>query len=99
MSSESPSPERGPEFSYDSGNRLADVREVTWPDGSIVATYTYYVEPRTPSFTFEHDKQKHLFILKWPDGKAEHFRDNPTRHLMVEPDPETGEMRPVVKRG
>ena len=50
-------------------------------------------------FTFEHDKQKRLFVLTGPDGKTEHFRDNPTRHLMVEPDPETGEMRPVIEHG
>jgi hypothetical protein len=61
--------------------------------------YEDVTEPRTPSFTFEHDKQKRLFVLTWPDGKTEKFRDNPVRHLMVEPDPGTGEMRPVIKRG
>jgi hypothetical protein len=29
----------------------------------------------------------------------ERFRDNPVRHLVVEPDPQTGEMRPVTERG
>jgi hypothetical protein len=38
-------------------------------------------------------------FLKWPDGKTEYFRDSPARQLMVEPDPQTGEMRPVTKRG
>jgi len=61
--------------------------------------YSYPIEPQASPVAFEHDKQKRLFILTWPDGKTEHFRDNPARHLMVEPDPETGEMRPVIKRG
>jgi hypothetical protein len=30
---------------------------------------------------------------------VELFRDNPTRYLCVEPDAETGQMRPVMKRG
>jgi hypothetical protein len=46
--------------------------------------------------TLEHDTQKQLFVLTHPDGKTEHFRDNPARHLVIEPDPETGEMRPVT---
>jgi hypothetical protein len=37
--------------------------------------------------------------LTWPDGRTERFRDNPVRHLLFVPDPETGEMRPVTKRG
>ena len=49
------------------------------------------IEP-TPlvPFAFEHDEQRRLFVLKRLDGKVEHFRDNPTRYLVVEPDPETG---------
>jgi hypothetical protein len=61
--------------------------------------HRYLVEPVTPAFEFEHDKRNRLFILTWPDGRTESFRDNPVRHLVVEPDPETGEMRPVIKRG
>jgi hypothetical protein len=37
--------------------------------------------------------------LTAPDGKTEHFRDNPARYLVVVPDPKTGEMRPVINRG
>ena len=33
------------------------------------------------------------------DGTTERFRDNPARHLVVEPDLETGELRPAVKYG
>jgi hypothetical protein len=38
-------------------------------------------------------------LLTGPDGKTEVFRDNPTRHLSVVPDPQTGEMKPVMKYG
>jgi hypothetical protein len=60
--------------------------------------YRYLVEPDTPAFVFEHDKRNRLFILTWPDGRTERFRDNPVRHLLVEPDPQTGEMRPIFVR-
>ncbi len=33
------------------------------------------------------------------DGKTEYWRDNPTRYLVVEPDPTTGKIKPVLKRG
>jgi hypothetical protein len=99
MSSDSPSPEPEPEtsYSYDEG-RLTEIREVT-ENGKTVTVYVHRVKESAPSFSFVHDKQKRLFILTWPDGKTERFRDNPARELMVEPDPETGEMRPVLKRG
>ena len=99
MSSDSSSPRPAADSSRDSESRLSEVRDVTKDDGSVETRYEYFVEPQTPPFTFEHDKQKRLFILTWPDGKTERFRDNPARQLMVEPDPETGEMRPVIKRG
>ncbi len=54
---------------------------------------------QTPTFAFEHDAEKGIFRLTWADGKVEVFRDKPARHLVVEPDPETGEMKPVVKCG
>jgi hypothetical protein len=37
-------------------------------------------------------------VMRWPDGKVEPVRDNAARHLTIEPDPDTCEMRPVVKR-
>jgi hypothetical protein len=51
------------------------------------------------SFTFRHDPEKRVLLLSGPDGKTEVFRDNPTRYLSVAPDPETGEMKPVMKYG
>ena len=99
MSSNSSSPRPAADSSRDSESRLSEVPHVTKDDGSVETRYEYFVEPQAPPFTFEHDKQKRLFILRWPDGRTEHFRDNPARQLMVEPDPETSEMRPVIKRG
>ena len=55
--------------------------------------------PPLPSFTLAHDLEKRVFLLTGPDGKTEVFRDNPTRYLSVAPDPQTGEMKPVMKYG
>ena len=103
MSSESPSQRPTPEaaYSYDDGTGKVSRYSLS-NSGELIAeaeTYRYSVEPRASPVAFEHDKQKRLFILKWPDGKTERFRDNPARQLMVEPDPRTGEMRPVIKGG
>ena len=99
---DSPPPREEPRSS-DSDNdeiRLSEIRELVWDDGPRVTRYVFsWDEPGTPSFRCEHDKEKKLFVLTWPDGRVERFRDNPARQLMVEPDPVTGELRPVIKRG
>ena len=82
---------------YDSENRLIMTSErIT---SLRVTTYNDPAEPRAERFKFEHDTRRRLFLLTGPDGKTEHFRDNPTRYLVVEPDPQTGAMRPVIQRG
>jgi hypothetical protein len=55
--------------------------------------------PPPASFTLAHDPEERVFLLTGPDGKTEVFRDNPTRYLSVAPDPQTGEMKPVMKHG
>jgi hypothetical protein len=85
-------------------NPLDDVeeiakREVVRENGLVSSISTYRVKPRAPLFTFEHDTRKGLFEVTWPDGQTEHYRDRPVRHLQVEPDPDTGEMRPVTRHG
>ena len=55
-----------------------------------VTTYTYLVDERPADFTFKHDARKWVFVVTNRDGTTERFRDNPARHLVVEPDPETG---------
>jgi hypothetical protein len=50
-------------------------------------------------FDFVHDAGKGAFVLTWPDGTTQRFRDRPTRYLVVESDTDTGELRPAVKFG
>ena len=57
-----------------------------------VTTITYFAESAPTAFNFVHDNSKGVFVLTKPDGTAERFRDKPVRHLVVEPDPETGEL-------
>jgi hypothetical protein len=83
----------------------------TYEDGRLVAItdstgrYEKLDEPVDPmlvprgSFTLAHDVAKRVLMLTGPDGKTEVFRDKPTRYLSVAPDPESGEMKPVMKYG
>ena len=98
---DTPRPEPSPTITYSYGydSRLYAVHEVVGNEGSIYRQSALGPEPRKPPFQFVHDKDKGLFILPWPDGRVERFRDRPARQLMVEPDPETGEMRPVLRYG
>jgi hypothetical protein len=64
-----------------------------------VTTCTYLVDERPPLFRFTHDRAKGVFVVTNRDRTTERFRDNPARHVVVEPDPETGELRPAVKYG
>jgi hypothetical protein len=66
--------------------------------GSIT-TYVYTFEEQRRPFIFDHNTRNGLFILTLSVGTEERFRDKPGRHLLVEPDTRTGEMRPVIKRG
>ena len=45
---------------------------------------------------WDHLPDKRLYALT-AEGKTEYWRDNPTRYLVVEPDPETGMMKPATK--
>jgi hypothetical protein len=68
--------------------------------GPVITTYTYSTRvDGGPTYRFEHDPEKGIFRIRWPDGRVELFRDKPVRHLVIEPDAETGEMTPVVKYG
>ncbi len=65
--------------------------------GSVTYTYAIPEDPRL--FSFAHDHIKGVFIITRPDGSIELFRDNPVRYLVVESDPQTGELRPTAKSG
>jgi hypothetical protein len=95
--SSSPYHDAVPEF--DDGYSLLEVRQVTNADGKVETAYVWDHGLPARSFGFAHDKQRHRFVLMPSNGKTEYFRDDPTRHLVVAPDPETGEMRPVTRCG
>ena len=102
VSDSSPLPP-GPGDSSDNRSRRPDEVSRIFSVTDHVTTFTYEAEPPSPAFQFQfsHDKEKRLLVLTWPDGKTEHFRDNPIRQLVVEPDPDsaTGELRPAIKNG
>jgi hypothetical protein len=75
--------------------------------GGVVETYSETITPEEmaariaaiqPPYVFEHDAEKGIFRLTWANGEVEVFRDRPVRYLVVEPDPRTGQMRPVAAR-
>ncbi len=76
---------------YDERGNVADVVR---QDGRAPAT----TAAPARRFHWEHLPEKRLFALT-ADGKTEYWRDNPTRYLVVEPDPATGEIKPVLKWG
>ena len=93
---EHPAPD-GPIFSYDSKAGITTYTYTVMDSGD---TIDISIAPeKAPAFAFEHEREKGVYRLKWPDGKVEVFRDRPTRYLVVEPDQKTGEMRPAIKRG
>jgi hypothetical protein len=100
MSADSTSrrPEPQPEYFYSNERRMSQVPDVI-KRGDVVTTYGFPAETRVPTLGFVHDEQKKLFVLTMPDGTTEYFRDRPARQLLVEPDPETGELKPVINRG
>jgi len=98
MASDAPLPTPGSEDAGDNRSRPNKKPEII-PLPDAVTTFVYDAGPLVPAFRFAHDQQKRLFVLTWPDGKTEHFRDNPARQLLVEPDPWTGELRPVTNDG
>lgn len=84
-------------FTYEDG-RLIAIRDSTGRDEKRDDPADTSLVPR-PTVTFKHDMEKRVFLLSGPDGTTEVFRDNPTRYLAVTPDPQTGEMKPVMKHG
>jgi hypothetical protein len=52
-----------------------------------------------PPPRIEHDRKKKLYRFTDQDGKTDVFRDEPVRFLIVEPDRETGELRPATYGG
>ena len=65
-----------------------------------VTTYTYSVDSdRQPAPRFQQDPASGVFRLISVEGPVETLHDDPTRYVLLEPDPEAGPMQPVMKRG
>ncbi len=100
MNSDSPDSDRTPQAAAPNGRPERHMIWYTCDDGGEgLTTYTYEIGEEPWQFTFTHDAATGVYVLAKPDGTTEQFRDNPARHLVVERDPVTGELRPVVKRG
>ena len=99
--SDNPRPEsRITVFTYDRVGGITEVREMTeeqYREYEQRMAEAAATEP--PPVRFEHDPAGRVFRLTAADGIVEVFRDNPTRYLCVEPDPESGAMKPVMKHG
>ena len=87
-------------YSYDNAGRLTPVHDPARPAQEPPPMPAEPLpQPGPAPFDWEHDREKGIFRITWPDGQVEVFRDKPVRHLVVEPDAQTGEMKPVVQRG
>jgi hypothetical protein len=73
------------------------------PTGHSTVTYTYEREatPRyePPTAACVRDRGKRLFRVSELDDTTTEFHDRAVRFLVVEPDPDTGELEPVMERG
>jgi len=95
-----PSPDhRTVTYTYDRDERLIRIDQGDGPTIDLPPIPADQFEPWAPAYRFEHDKANGIFRLTGPDGSVECFRHNPTRYLVVEPDAQTSEMTPVLKRG
>jgi hypothetical protein len=75
---------QGTDCSYDSTARLTARTYTLTYHGNAIERFTWSVPP--PPYTFERDREKGVFRLKWPNEKVDVFRDKPVRYLVVEPD-------------
>lgn len=91
---------RTPAFTYDRHGVLLASEELTEEQAREAARQLAAAEAaEPPPCRFEHDPAARALRITAADGTVETFRDIPTRYLRVERDPETGELRPVMKRG
>ena len=86
------------ESGHDAAGQYVPSHKVTDSTG-VITTYVYSFKEAPTGFSFTHEQAKGLFVVTDRDGNVARFRDKPTRFLVVQPDPETGELRPGVKYG
>jgi hypothetical protein len=97
MSSKADRVSSGPQpiqYVYQTEEIVPDRNDPTMVRRVVTTNYRAY-RPLVPP-TCEHDMARGLLALTYPDGTVEHFRDKPTRYLVVEPDRDTGALRPIM---
>jgi hypothetical protein len=84
-------------FAYDGRPRLVEMRTA----GERGCGAVYRREPPAPYRLESHHPPDGRLHARTAEGDTEHWRDNPTRYLLAEPDGESekGMMKPVLKHG
>lgn len=77
------------------GHWSGGVTPFTYDTGELVST----LQSEAPSCSCERDEKKRLFRITTADGQTTEFHDPAVRFLVVEPDPITGELSPVIIKG
>src|SRR6516164_2083487 len=62
----------------------------------LTAVYTYSCPAPVSPDRVEHDPEKRSLRLTRPNGTTIVFRDQLIRFLVVEPDPQSGKLRPAI---
>jgi hypothetical protein len=62
----------------------------------MMTVFTYSCPQRAIPIQVEHDPKRRALRPFRPDGTTIAFRDQPVRFLVVEPDPNSGMLRPAV---
>ena len=55
--------------------------------------------PIEPKVEVAYDRTRHVIQITEPGGKTAEFEDRPVRFLMMERDPKTSALKPVIERG
>jgi hypothetical protein len=88
----------GPFCESGPGPRLVDVRH---DPGQRVTTYTYSFrgDGEEPPVEVRHDRRRHRYRIRVPDGQAAEFDDRPARFLLMKRDEKTRKLQPVLVGG
>jgi hypothetical protein len=56
-------------------------------------------QPVLPKLEVVYDHPRHVIQITEPGSKTAEFEDGPVRYLMMERDPKTRALKPVIERG
>ena len=94
-----PSRERDPRGAGDGRAGRATPIAIHQHGATTPITYSYEARTPDPKWLVDHDRAQGVFRLTGPDGRIACFRDRALRYLVLEPDPETGDLRPQIRAG